>query len=144
MAGAFFQRAAARVAAAVASITPATPAETATHRLRACLHADGRTSYPEVVQYQLKAFDPVSLTYEPAGPLVNLPPTTESHPDTHAADLAGMSGKGALPVSLPYIAVVHDLPTYDALKARGLLEIGHRIRLDDIGVPVDRRPAPGA
>lgn len=144
MAGAFFRKAAARVAAAVSTIAPPTPAEAAGNRLRACHHADGRTSYPDVVQYQLKAFDPVSLSYEPAGPLVNLPPTTESHPDTHAAELAGMSGKGALPVSRPYIAVVHDLPTYDRLKARGLLEIGHRIRLEDIGAPVDRRPAPGA
>ncbi|WP_376959688.1 hypothetical protein ABNQ39_07195 [Azospirillum sp. A26] len=141
MAGAFFRKAAARFAAAVSTIPPA---EAARNRLKACLHADGRTSYPEVVQYRLKDFDPVNLTYEPTGPLVNLPPTAESHPDTHAADLAGRSGKGALPVSLPYIAVVHDLPAYDALKARGLLEIGHRIRLEDIGASVDRRPAPGA
>jgi len=144
MAGAFFRKAAARVAAAVSTIAPPTPAEAAGNRLRACLHADGRTSYPDVVQYRLKDFDPISLSYESTGPLVNLPPTAESHPDTHAADLAGRSGKSALPVSLPYIAVVHDLSAYDRLKARGLLEIGRRIRMEDIGAPVDRRPAPGA
>ncbi|MBP2302558.1 hypothetical protein [Azospirillum picis] len=141
MAADLLRRAAARVAAAVATISPA---EAARNRLRACLHADGRTSYPEVVRYQVKEADPETGVYRPVGPLMPLPPTAESHPDANAAAMAARSGKGALPVSLPYVAVVHDLPAYDALKARGLLEIGHRVRLDDIGTPVDRRPAPGA
>ncbi len=134
-------RHAARFAASVATLqADQAPAP----RLRARLHADGRVSFPDVVRYQPKAWDATLGTYVPAGPLLPLPPDAHSHPDDHAQDEAARVGKGGLPVSVPYTVVVLDLATHDTLKARGLLDIGHRIAPSVTPLAVDRRPAPGA
>lgn len=134
-------RHAARHAAAAATIiTPTFPALS-----RAVVHADGRIAYPSVVRYQLMRWDEAAEVYA-EGELVDLPPTEESHPDEHAADLARRCGQQPRACTVPYRVVVQpgQLATYEHLKARGSLDIGHRTSPRAVRQPVDRRAAPGA
>ena len=110
-------------------------------RIRAVHRADGRVAYPEVVRYRLHRWNETEGTYR-AAELVDLPPTVESHPDEHMRERARASRRPFLPVTLPYVADVWDLVLYDRLKARGALEHGHRVAMDDGGEPIDKHAAP--
>lgn len=87
---------------------------------------DGRCAYPDIVQYRIKRWDATAQDYVPVE-LIDLPPTVESHPDEYAQDLARQTGKSGQPCTLPYGVIVHNLMAYESLKARGLLEYGHRL-----------------
>ena len=110
-------------------------------RIRAVRRADGRTAYPEAVRYRLYRWNEAEKAYRPAE-LVDLPPTVESHPDDHMRELARIARRRFLPVTLPYVADVRDLALYERLKARGALEHGHRVAMDDGGEPIDKHAAP--
>lgn len=92
-------------------------------RVRAALHADGRTAFPDVVRYRLGD-----------GSLVDLPPTAESHPDAALA--------GRIVPSVAYEVVVRRLADYEALLASGALGAGHAYLAAE--TVVDHRRAPGA
>lgn len=113
----------------------------AIRRIRAVRRADGRVAYPEVVRYRLYRWNETEEAYR-AAELVDLPPTVESHPDEHMRARARASRRPFLPVTLPYVADVRDLALYDHLKARGALEHGHRVAMDDGGEPIDQHAAP--
>lgn len=106
-------------------------------------YPDGRIAYPEVVRYQLRRWDVAARAYVDAE-LVDLPPTAETHPDPHAEEMARKAGKGFLPTTLPYRAVVRNLSAYDRLGQSGLLDIGHRLPPAAVPEVVDNRVAPGA
>ncbi|TWA69706.1 hypothetical protein FBZ84_103423 [Azospirillum baldaniorum] len=107
-------------------------------RIRAVRRADGRVAYPEVVRYRLYRWNEAEETYRPAE-LVDLPPTVESHPDEHMRERARASRRPFLPVTLPYVADVRDLVLYERLKARGVLEHGHRVAVGELDQGQGRR-----
>lgn len=131
------ERHAARHREACATMAPAP----AIRRIRAVRRADGRVAYPEVVRYRLYRWNEAEEAYC-AAELVDLPPTVESHPDEHMRGRARASRRPFLLVTLPYVADVRDLVLYDRLKARGALEHGHRVAMDDGGEPIDKHAAP--
>ena len=66
------------------------------------VHADGRISFPSVVQYRV------------GDEILDLPPTVESHPDPER------------PGSLPWHEIIHDIGGYLVLSMRGWLRLGLR------------------
>ncbi|PNQ99363.1 hypothetical protein C1S70_07290 (plasmid) [Azospirillum argentinense] len=131
------ERHAARHREACATMAP----PPAIRRIRAVRRADGRVAYPEVVRYRLYRWNEAEEAYR-AAELVDLPPTVESHPDEHMRERARASRRPFLPVTLPYVADVRDLVLYERLKARGALEHGHRVAMDDGGEPIDKHAMP--
>ena len=79
-------------------------------KIRVRHHADGRRSFPGVVQYRV------------GDQLLDLPPTVSTH-----RDLTPLrpGGKPEGLRSLPWRPVVHDRATYDRLWLSGALHIGH-------------------
>lgn len=133
------QRHKARHRAACATVAPPPHLR----RLRAVHHADGRTAYPDVIQYQLYRWDEAEGCYLPAESL-DLPPMLEEHQDDHMRELARASRRPFLPTTVPYIAIVHDLAMHDHLRQHGLLDHGHSYRPGEFAASTDNRAAPGA
>lgn len=128
-----------RFAAAVATIQSKPWAG----KLKVVEHADGRRSYPDVVEYQVKRWAAAAGRYEPAE-VVQLPPTPESHPDENAAAAAKARNKPYQPTTLPYLIHVKDQPAYEWLNGRGFLGDGHMRPLGVTSDAFDNRQDPGA
>lgn len=94
------ERHANRLRRACATMVPLSPPVA----VRTVGHADGRTAYPDVVQYQVQCWSAADRAHMPV--LIDLPPTDPAE---------------------TYRIVVHDLPVYDRLQQAGALEFGHRL-----------------
>ena len=81
-----------------------------TPKLHVQHHADGRRSFPQIVQYRV------------GNELVDLPPTVSTHRDMTPAR-AGAQPEGCR--SVPWKPVIHDRAAYDRLWLAGVLHIGH-------------------
>ena len=83
---------------------------TMTTKMRVRHHADGRRSFPGIVQYQL------------GDQLLDLPPTAISHRDMTPLRPGGRP-EGYR--SLPWKPIIHNRDAYDRLWLAGMLHIGH-------------------
>lgn len=79
-------------------------------KLRVRHHADGRRSFPGVVQYRV------------GEQLLDLPPSAATHRDMTPAR-PGAQPEGFR--SLPWKPVIHDRDTYERLWFAGMLHVGH-------------------
>lgn len=110
------QRHAERFAQAVARGVTTThpPSELPAYR-----DADGRMAVPAIVQYRL-----------PDRTILDLPPTTLSHPDPAPMDGTGpfRRPRKGMPCSVPYATIVHDFDAYDSLIRGGRIGTNGSLR----------------